>query len=467
MDNVHIISPDSLIEIGPELLWLAGPQRHGATAVFANADTEARKRTLTADELALLCAIDGTRCKAQIAQSLDLTSAQFDALFMPLARFAPGALGWRNPDPVAASQRHRSHSAAAELRDIWAAMTAAQEANAAFHSTDITAPDLQFDAVETTISHMFRAPTEALQGKTYAESFGQWLLNAGWLTPEMKIIEFGCGLGYFAAGFLDTLSRERPDLYATVSLTLFDLSPQLAEAQKANCARHLDKITFLHGNMETYDFGAKRYDLAISNEVIADLSVEAFEPGETTTAAELAKHYDLELAQVQLGGQRRSVLNTGAIRFIETLGACLTSRGRAIITEYGTLDGIPKGVKFRNHYEYTVQFSHLSAAARKIGFHAGLENLGELLGFDPHSEVLDARSYSALNDGIAPLLGLPPLPKLAYSRSRLRDLLGPKCDHVGNLQFHALSDPAAFSPFRFFALTLARTLPAVDSGKSE
>ncbi len=446
------IADASLVSLTDAVLWMYPVSGGTAMAVHKNGegDGAVASRVLDALELGFLECLDGTMSKAEISDHLGISRDRFDALVRDFVAWAPGTIELKNTKPGVSEQRHKSLAAVAELQDIWAAMSAARGDNAEFHANGIQTPHQQFDAVETTISHMYRTPSAALQNRTYGEAFCDWLLGKGWLAPQMNVIEVGCGLGYFANALLDTLARKRPDIYETITLTLFDLSPSLANAQRETCAAHLGKIRFVHGDIETHDFKGAKFDLAISNEVIADLSVA------TISKADLATKYGLQADPAITGPEDTTVVNEGAIAFVRTLGRCLSERGKAIVTEYGTLDGVPKAVRFRNHLEFTVNFSHLRSVAERIGFRTGLGTMGDILGFDARSAPLGEASFQTLSEGIMPLLGREPLPRLAYTRDQLQSLIGPDLDRIANLRFLPLTDPKAFSPFRFFALSLER-----------
>ncbi|MEP5152804.1 class I SAM-dependent methyltransferase [Planktotalea sp.] len=456
------ISMTSLIEIGPELVWLQPSKGTKATAFFRTATGAVQTRQITDLELEFLECADGSKSKSEIGIDLGITAEQFDEVFQGIVRWAPKALGVRNSDADAAQKRHNSIAAAVELRDIWAAMSAKKDDNDQFHKTGIDDAPRQFDTIETTISHCYREPTKALQNRTYGEAFCDWLLKQDWLKPHAKIMEVGCGLGYFANAVLTALSQHRPEIYGTITYTMFDLSPDLAKSQRQTCNAHLDKIRFLHGNIETFEFGDERFDTIISNEVIADLSVETFDSAEvqthkpTSEAARLALAYDLELPATIKGPNARAVLNVGAIHFVETIARCLSENGKAILTEYGTLDGSPKAVHFINHQEFTVQFSHLVQVAQQNDLQTDLQKLGDMLDFDRNYAPLDIASFHILSDAVLPYLDKPPLPNIAYSYEMLKAELGSDLDRIRNLMFRPLSHPQSFTPFRFYALTLER-----------
>ena len=464
--NTAPVELSSLIEVRPEVVWLHPEDGDQAYAFYRAPDGTCKSQAISALDVRFLECLDGSRSKSDILAKLDISADHFDEIFARFVSFAPKSFGVRSGDPALALKRHKSISAAVELRDIWAAMSAGQDENEGFHKTGLDDAQTQFDSVETTLSHSYRVPTTALSNQSYGAAFCDWLLQHGWIKPHAKLMEVGCGIGYFAEAVLTALSQKRPDLYDTISYTMFDLSPELASAQRQTCAAHLGKIRAVHGNIETYDFGDEQFDLVISNEVIADLSVARFSVAEvhantpSTEAARLALKYDLALPQSVKGAHASALLNLGAIRFVESLAQCLSPEGNAILTEYGTLDRSPRAVHFLNHLEFSVQFEHLNAIAQQIGFQTKLQTLGDMLNFDESYSPLDTASFHILSGAVLPFLQKPALPHLAYSHAMLEEAIGPDIHHVKNLVFRPLTDSRAFTPFRFFALALQKPAEA-------
>ena len=398
--------------------------------------------------------------KAGIIGDTGMSASAVNAFLRELNQWAPNAVSWQDADKFVARANHDRAMAAARLRDIWHAMSAAPEANDVFHSKILANSDRQFDEIETTISHAFRTPHPALQGRSYGAAFCDWLLENKRIPRGAHIMEVGCGLGIFANAVLDRLKHVRPELYETVHYTMFDLSGELQASQMANNEAHLQRLAFVLGNIETHDFEGQEFDLVLSNEVISDLAVatvslDNIENQSPQTPAEQAVfRYDLVCKSTHLGKERKSVVNIGAIQFLEQLASCLKPNGHAILTEYGTLDTSPKAVHFSNHLEFTIDFSHMRKVSEYLGFSTNLLTMGHAMGFDASCETLNFESFSTLAQLIVPVLGHD-LPTLAYTRESLRANLGDLIDAVGNLHFIRLDDPRAFSPFRFYFLSLS------------
>lgn len=415
-------------------------------------------------EAAILEVFTQPKPAAELATKMGIDLAGMMKFATQLSEWSPLSLSWQSADQTIARADHERELEALRLRDTAAAMSADENENADFHNQRLDQAERQFDEIETTISHVFREPHPALEGKTYGETFCDWLAKTGRLKPGVQIVEIGCGLGYFAKAILDRLSRAYPDIYRTISYTMIDLSTELQKAQQRNCAEHLDRIAIVHGNIEKHDFGGRQFDLLLSNEVVADLSVavvtlENIEAGKPQTAAErLVLEYGLKCVPVSVGSARKAVVNIGAIRLVENSAKALARGGHAVISEYGTQGQSPKAVHLGNHTEFTVDFAHLQQVAERQGAQTVRANMGDLFAFDSACETLELECLTTLNTRIMPYLTRDPIPVLAYTPSMLERALGDLRERISNLSFQPLDHPNAFSPFRFEVLALSNPL---------
>lgn len=444
----------------PTLLWLR--TKAGAAGSFFDGSETAEIRSFSEAETAILECLTKGPTKQEICALAGITNTCADDFLVSLQNWGSGALEWQSGEIGTAMDDHRRAIEAMRLRDIWAAMTTHEDENEQFHQVGLDQAEQQFDDIETTISHAFREAHVALNQRSYGEAFCDWLIETGRIGTSCRVIEIGCGLGYFANAILDRLAARRPDIYSSISYTLFDLSPELQSAQRTTCANHSGKLDFILGNIEKHEFGDNRFDLILSNEVIADLSVAAvsmdsIETGSTKTEAEtLASHYALECVPIVQGNKRMALLNAGAIKMLENLNHCMGEHGHAVITEYGTSGLSPKAVQFSNHKEFTVHFGHLEKVAKQLGFSASLDTMGNVIGFDDQGETIRMESFRTLCHFVLPYLERAPIPMLAYTPQTLRHALGDTVDAIGNLQFLPLDHPASFSPFRFELLALSQ-----------
>jgi hypothetical protein len=138
------------------------------------------------------------------------------------------------------------------------------------------------------------------------------------------------------------------------------------------------------------------------------------------------------------------------------LPSLLAPGGRALLTEYGSLDKPPSPVQLPGHVEYSIHFGRLQAAARAAGFRARVVTLTELLGFDRSVEMLSANSHCLLATA-AEKLYQRELPSLALDRAHAEALAGELFRSVDRLEFVRVDDENAFmSPETFLALVLER-----------
>lgn len=415
-------------------------------------------------DVAVLGACDGRSTAAEIAAATGAGEDEVVATLQRWERQAPGTVRWRR-DPEAPEQAARRARAAAVARELFGGWQAAREQptdNVRYHREVIADAMEQFESVETTISHAFGVPHPALGGRRYGEAFCQQLLPDGAIRQGASIVEIGCGTGRFARALLDELQRAAPELYASVGYTLFDLSPVLQASQRQLCAPHAAVTRFLSGNIEEHDFGPARFDLVLSNEVIADLSVGVADRGrlrdgatESVAEQQVARHglqYD--------DAPERFLVNVGAVALLERMPTLLAPGGRAVLTEYGSERAYARAVTLGAHREHTIHFGHLRQAADRLGLSPRLSTLGDWLGFDAAWPCLDFAGFRLLAMVLLPFLGAAELPTLAFDPALLREQIGPVADHLGNLRYLPLAESETHNPFRFFALELSAPHPA-------
>jgi SAM-dependent methyltransferase len=298
-----------------------------------------------------------------------------------------------------------------------------------YHRSVITDATEQFEEVETTLSHMYRLPTEALEGKCYGERLAQILLSRNRLKKNMSILEVGCGTGLLARAFLDHLKAEAPDIYTTCSYTMFDLSPALQLAQKENCQHH-PGAAFLQGNILEHDFSDWKFDLILSNEVIADLPVEL-----NRMATRLIEHYKLDRSDAP----PEYLVNSGAIKFIKIISNLLKPGGFSFISEYGSESDYPVGVKLGNHYEFSIRYKDLILTGEQSGLKVEFTDAAQFLQFRLEQKVLSRVSYGIVSDILLPYLKLSRLERFPYSESQLLQALDRRATSFYNLHFAPLS----------------------------
>ena len=469
--SLGTIPENVALRLGPGVLWLRAGDR--TTGYYCNWSGPSPPMTFSPEETGALECLATGATRAEIRAHTNIGASQLECLLAKLHAWGSGALGWQHADEAQAVHDHNRTIELDRLRDIGLAMTAREDENARFHQFELVDPQLQFDQIETTISHAFRTPHPALDDRSYGEAFCDWLVESGRIQPGCRLIEIGCGLGYFANAILDRLAAGWPDIYDTLTYTLFDLSSELQSAQKSNCARHRDKVRFELGNIENHRFEDGRFDLVLSNEVIADLSVATVSIDNVenltpkTEAERIAVEYQIECVPVALGGRSVAILNVGAIRMLRNIARCMAASGHAVITEYGTFGASPKAVQFSNHKEFTVHFGQLRHVARKLGFHPYLDTMGNAVGFGRGCETVRLEALRTLSECLLPDLGRDPLPMLAFWPDALEQALGGIYDDISNLRFLPLSHPESFSPFRFELMALSTQSPPAAADRCD
>jgi SAM-dependent methyltransferase len=297
---------------------------------------------------------------------------------------------------------------------------------------------------------LFARPTAALLGRHYGAAFCDVVvdqLRPDLLDPEraiagMSIAELGCGTGRFAHDFLARLKERAPRLYESTTYTLVDLSPALQQSQRRRLVPHADRCRFVLGNLLHWQPDAP-VDGVVNNEVIADLPVRPLyrddvdrDDGE---AARCVRRYGLSLA----GLPHATLVNTGAVALLERLPRILARDGVAVITEYGSRSRGPVRVVLGDHVEHSIHFAHLETAAAQLGLVASTSRVVDLLGFDESQRFVDVENLDVLRRAVGPALGLPPLPRMAFSVDDIRAWLGPHAGRVENvvdapLSLHAM-----------------------------
>lgn len=336
-----------------------------------------------------------------------------------------------------------------------------------YHRHEIVEAERQFDETETTLSHLFRHPHPALGGRRYGEAFVEAMTHGGLLDrPVVSVIEVGGGLGYFAAAAAATLGAQR-NTGEDLDYCVVDISPALQEAQRARLAGVGGTRTLTTDGERLEEVASGSVDLLVSNEVIADFRTGRIQVSAPTPAPEhetpdemlarleeagddgpvLTGHAEtvalLERYGIDLGDHHGEVLiNTGAIRFVETIWRVLRPGGAAVVSEFGDRWRLPVESTHLDHAEVSIHFGHLLTVASDLGFSAELVDLPDFLGLDGDARSLITtgawwRAFrSLLTDcGIE-------APKVAYTDEMLRELCGANLalDEVEHLHWGTLGE---------------------------
>lgn len=329
----------------------------------------------------------------------------------------------------------------------------------------------RFDDDETTLSHLFREPHAGLGGRSWGQALFQALAARGALGPEGgAILEIGGGTGAVARGFLEALAARWPGRLAGFRYAILELSPALARHQRRALADAPVRVDFLAGDAERAELGRGAWDLVLANEMIGDLGVVRLERDEATGLLAGRPPADLPAEWGALLQRHPSVLaeadlpdeaffNVGAFRLLETLARALRPGGWAYLSEFGDEHRFPVLSEHLDHPEFSIHFDHLRRVAHDLGLEASFEEVVDLMGFVPSTEVLVTTrgQFAALRDVARRLGGR--LEKRAYTRDELAAALGPRLPlaRLEGLKFQPLGQRVmGLQPTDFKALLLRR-----------
>lgn len=273
-----------------------------------------------------------------------------------------------------------------------------------FHLEGIEDASWEFDQIEATVNHSLRFPDQMLGGLNYGSRFCVSTLRPE-ITPllqskkQLEVLEVGGGTGSFAHSFIKQSQEEEG---VNVNYHVLDLSPVLMANQRQVLADLLPEQKHFHQDATKFDLPNRRFDLILSNEVIADFPIASVQsvPGSNGQnkpqwagdGASYLEKYGLSTE----GAPTNFRINVGAMMFIERCWEHLTPGGTLVLSEYGSPTQYPVQTYHLNHEEFSIQFSHLAECATKIGFDCRLLSLREFLTLDDEVAVFSGREEHIL-----------------------------------------------------------------------
>lgn len=328
-----------------------------------------------------------------------------------------------------------------------------------FHHQGIQSHHGHFEIVETTVSHLFREPCEALHGLSYGQLLAKTLRQLGWWNPKPnRIVEVGAGLGYLSQEMAKELSpAERRNVqYIFLDLTRSFLHSQLDLAINAGWSARA-----LNANAEYLPLADASVDLVIDNENLADMTPSHFTKQELESGEGATEEHQrsLELIQkLRLNLDKpypdEAIFNYGAIQFLIELWRVLRPGGRALLIEFGIDSGWPDPVRLPGHTEYEVQYTHMRHAAKWLGFNEQYCALPQLLSIKRGTQVLctgAAYAIRRLQEAEGKKFAVR-----AYTESELKESLGDSLSKITGLHYHNVLDPAWFGLWDFKVLILEK-----------
>lgn len=328
-----------------------------------------------------------------------------------------------------------------------------------FHLKDITKREGHFDTIETTVSHLFREPSEALQGLTYGRLLARHLRRRNWWSPKPRtVLEVGGGLGYVARELAAELTpSERNGVrYLFLDITKPFLESQLTLGSEGGWETH-----GVQANGEWLPIRDASIDLVIDNENLADMTPVQLTRKEVESGAGVSA-----LNQEAIDWIRRIRLpldqdmpaeflfNLGPLRFVSELWRVLRPGGHAVLIEFGIEAGWPAPVKLPGHTEYEVQYSHLRHAVKWLGFHEQYFALPQFMVLKPDTRLLCTGAAYTIQR-FCQTVGKP-FAIRAYTEGELKTTLGDMVPRLMGCHYHELIDPAWFGLWDFKVLLLEK-----------
>jgi SAM-dependent methyltransferase len=314
-----------------------------------------------------------------------------------------------------------------------------------YYRHDVGDADLQFDHLETTLSHLFRVPHPALGNRTYGQTLVDALIGRDMVREgTVRVLEIGAGLGYVARHVIDRL-REKG---RTVEYTIIELAPALITAQKAKLG---SDAKWIEGDALTVDVPAGSFDLILSNEMVGDLPAKQhsrldigleLEGTGTADRAKVKAISPLADACNLDDAPEPFYLQTGALELVARIAKWLAPGGSAVVTEFGDAAQWPRLSTHLDHPELSTHFGHLQQVARGESLEAKVEFVIDLLDMDRTQQGLaTTRSHFRALRALAEHAGID-LPKIGYTRELLEHTVAGKLDlsTVGDLRFEKIED---------------------------
>jgi SAM-dependent methyltransferase len=288
-----------------------------------------------------------------------------------------------------------------------------------YHLQTIKDGKLQFERIESTVSHIYRAPHPILGWRSYGQALIQKINEEKSIKPGLKLLEIGGGMGSVSADVLSELKKEGKD----VLYIIIDLSPALIKTQRELHQKSGVSTHHIQGNGEILGLKDSTIDVAISNEVIADFYTPLVKAKEVE---DLLFDHEIPMSPEFFHCYRDAPeevrVNLGAFMLLKELYRVLKPGGLAVVTEFGYQDRLPTRAGHLDHAEYSIQFSQMISVAAALGFNLYLTDAWDFLGFRSDVMLISGFSYQAAFR-IMERHNIP-LPNITYSEELFNKQLG-------------------------------------------
>ncbi len=334
-----------------------------------------------------------------------------------------------------------------------------------YHVEKINDAIKQFEAHETTISHVYSQSHPSFGGIPYGARMAEKLWEMGTIDKYQTILEIGGGTGYLARDFLRHLKENQSQIFKHTHYVMLELSLTLQKSQRHSTGLYTRVISQVLGDALAMPFSFGSFSIIIANEMIADLPPVCLKkewvnnktspkiPAEAALALKFITDFDIRVDDVF----PEFLVNLGAWQLLEHIYHLLSPGGTAIIIEYGSIWRYPVAVHLQDHTEYAIHFGQLEKIAKKLGFKTKLEGLADFFEMDLDAPILERVSLTTLNQSLLPHLNIGPLPVRAFTPEMLKQALGNPYKNLHNLQFSSPKEGGCQgNPSVFYALTLKK-----------
>jgi ubiquinone/menaquinone biosynthesis C-methylase UbiE len=270
--------------------------------------------------------------------------------------------------------------------DADAVPTGAERDLAAYHEQTLADAEAQFEEHETTLSHLFSLPHEALRGRTWAAAVLEAAVARGWWAGG-PVVEVGGGTGRFAEGWLRAVRDSFPERWqelASMGYKVVELAPALRAAQTERLRAFAACARVEAGHAERLPLADASVGFLISNEVIADLRIAMVPLAVARNPVADADHAEalalLRAAPLDLSNAPDPVpVQVGSAAFLREIARVLAVGATAVLTEFGAPDAFPLESTHLDHAEWSVQFRPLYTYARTLGLDAEIVPVSDLV----------------------------------------------------------------------------------------